>query len=134
MLAGYKLTGRLEAVPAIGEVDFPEVEESKRVCKWDNSWFAEYDILQKAGNFGAPAPFYFPNATDHGGYPVPKCTRAELEERADAGIQFIRDVIEKVNFGEIFDTLGELQVYVRDVVLPKHYDHLPKTKNGYLYK
>ena len=80
MLAGYTLTGRLEAVPAIGEVDFPEVEESKRVCKWDNSWFAEYDILQKAGNFGAPAPFYFPNATDHGGYPVPKCTRAELEE------------------------------------------------------
>ena len=134
MLGGYKLLSRLDAVPAIGEVDFPEVPEDQRVCKWDNSWFPEYDILQKAGNFGAPAPFYFPNSTDHGGYPVPKLTRAELNEHADAGIKFMRETVKAADFQTIVDTLGELQDLMRDKVLPEHYDHLPKAMSGYLYK
>ena len=65
MLAGYKLAGRLDAVPAKGEVEFPPVPE-KDPQEFFPNWFPEYRLLGMCAPFmTAPAPFYYSKPDDH---------------------------------------------------------------------
>jgi creatinine amidohydrolase len=126
MLAGYKLAGRLQAVPAKGEVDFPPAE--KDPGEIFPNWFPEYRLLSMCSRtMGAPAPFYYSKPDDHIGPPIAEFTREELEERAEAGEEYMRELLDKAQLDELMLSLRHLQDYMKEIAL-KHYDHLPKNR------
>ncbi len=127
MIAGYKLAGRLNAIPAKGEIDFPKVPPKDPNEMFPN-WFPEYDILSKCcRTMGAPAPFYYANPNEHIGPPVAEYTREELEERARIGIQYMNETLDKAKLDQLMSAYTHLQEYMKEVTI-KHYDHLPKNK------
>lgn len=128
MLGAYKICGRLNIVPAKGEVDFPPAEVKPMDMKSMNSWFPEYDLLMQCSDIAAPAPFYYSHANDHGGAPVAQYTREELEKRAAIGEAYMRELVEAANFPKIVDALGHLGDFMKNTVVPNHVDHLPKSR------
>lgn len=125
MLAGYKLAGRLDAVPAKGEVDFPEAEQPQDFFP---DWFPEYRLLGQCCSFmAAPAPYYYAHPDEHIGPPIAWYTREELEEHAATGIEFMQDLMDRGRLDELMTALSHLQEYEAEIV-KKHYDHLPKNK------
>ena len=123
ILGAYLLAGRLNAVPAKGEVDFPEAAEPEGLFP---NWFPEYSLLGKcAGFMAAPAPYYYTNPDEHVGPPIAKFTRAEMERRAQLGLTYMREQMEDARLDELMAALEHLQDYMAQTVA-KHYDHLPK--------
>lgn len=126
MLAGYRLAGRLQAVPAKGEVDFPPVER-KEDGLFPN-WFPEYHLLSMCSRtMGAPAPLYYSKPDDHVGPPVAEFTRAELESHAEAGEEYMRELVGRARLDELMTALRHLQEYMGEIV-EQHYSHLPKNR------
>ena len=125
MIAGYKLTGRLDIVPAKGEVDFPEVEKPEGFFP---EWFPEYRLLSMCSNFMcAPAPYYYSSPDEHIGPPIAEYTREELEERARIGIAYMNEALDRAKLPELMLALRHLQEFEAEVAR-KHYDHLPKNR------
>lgn len=125
MLGAYKLAGRLNAVPAKGEVDFPDCEEPEGFLP---NWFPEYNLLTKCSSFmAAPAPYYYTHPDEHVGPPIAKFTREELEQRAEIGITYMNELLDDGRLDELMAALKHLQEYMAETVA-KHYDHLPKNK------
>lgn len=125
MLGGYKLAGRLDAVPAKGEVDFPPAEQPEGFFP---NWFPEYGILSKCSSFmAAPAPYYYTHPDEHIGPPIAKYTREEMERRADIGITYMNEQLERAELDKLMTALTHLQEYMAETVA-KHYDHLPKNR------
>ena len=129
ILAGYRLAGRLDAVPAKGEVEFPPVPEGEPTDQL--SWFPEIELLGKCAPFmTAPAPFYYSKPEDHFGTPVAKYTRQELEAHAEAGEEYMRELLDKARLDELVLALRHLQEYMKEIT-NKHYAHLPKNRYSY---
>lgn len=127
MLAGYKLAGRLNAVPAKGEVDFPPAPE-KDPKEFFPNWFPEYRLLSMCSRtMGAPAPFYYSKPDDHIGPPVAEYTREEMEIRAQVGEEYMRDLLDRAQLDELMLALRHLQDYMREIT-KQHYEHLPKNR------
>lgn len=125
ILGAYKLAGRLDAVPAIGEVAFPAAEETDGVFP---NWFPEYHLLSSCSSFmAAPAPYYYTHPDEHIGPPIPKYTREELEQHADIGITYMNELLDDGRLEELMAALKHLQEYMAETVA-KHYDHLPKNR------
>ena len=123
MIGSYKLAGRLNAIPAKGEVDFPPAPPAEGIFP---NWFPEYDILGKCcRTMGAPAPFYYAHPDEHIGPPVAQFTREELEHHADIGIQYMNESLDKAQLDRLKQAFTHLQEYMEEVV-GKNYDHLPK--------
>ena len=123
MLAGYRLAGRLDVVPAKGEVDFPPLEEEPEFIP---NWFPEYALLSKCSRtMGAPAPFYYSKPADHCGPAYAQYTREELEQHAMVGEEYMRELLDQARLDDLMEALRHLQIYMEEIV-GKHYDHLPK--------
>lgn len=129
MLASYKLCGRLHAVPAIGEVDFPPADYTD-MMSGDNlaPWYKNgMERLFWCSDFCTPAPIIFQNARQHGGLPVARWTREEMEERADIGIEYMNDLADAVDFKDLLDKLGQVQAIQAETVKDQA-SHLPPNK------
>ena len=123
MFGSYKLCGRLDAIPARGEVPFPPAEQPKGFFP---PWFDEYEILSKCSGFmAAPAPYYYTNPAQHIGPPIARFTREELEARADIGIEYMTEQLGHARLDELVLALRHLQELMAQTV-HEHYDHLPK--------
>ena len=130
----YKLVGRLDAIPSVDQDPFEPTPPGMELNVWDNKWFPKYDLLAATFEFGfAPVPYYFGNATDHGGYCFVNMTREEIEHRAEIGERYLRETVEKADFKQLTDALGRLQKLMKEQVFPEHGDHLPKSLTGYQY-
>ena len=125
MLGAYLLAGRLDAVPAKGEVDFPEAEQPEGFIP---NWFPEYRLLGSCSSFmAAPAPYYYTHPDEHIGPPIARFTREELQKRAEIGLTYLRQSLEEAKLEELMAALRHLQDYMAQTVA-KHYDHLPKNR------
>ncbi len=123
MIGAYKLAGRLNAIPARGEVDFPPAEQPEGFLP---NWFPEYNLLTRCSSFmAAPAPYYYTNPDEHVGPPIAEFTREELEQRADIGIAYMNEKLDEARLDELMTAYAHLQEYMAETVA-KHYDHLPK--------
>lgn len=95
------------------------------------SWFPEIELLGKCAPFmTAPAPFYYSKPEDHFGTPVAKYTRQELEAHAEAGEEYMRELLDKARLDELVLALRHLQEYMKEIT-NKHYAHLPKNRYAY---
>ncbi len=123
MYGAYKLAGRLNAIPAKGEVPFPEADEPEGFFP---NWFPEYRLLSSCSSFmAAPAPYYYTNPDEHVGPPIAKLTREEIDHRADIGITYMNEQLDAAHLDELMSAFRHLQEYMAETVA-KHYDHLPK--------
>ena len=128
MLAGYKLAGRLGAVPAKGEVAFPPPAKEKDPGELFPNWFPEYKLLGMCTRtMGAPAPFYYSCPDDHVGPPIAEFTREELEAHAQAGEEYMREVLDQARLDELMLALRHLQEYMEKITR-ENYEHLPKNR------
>jgi creatinine amidohydrolase len=55
-------------------------------------------------------------------------TDEEREERADAGVQAINELVKALDMPAIVETLRQVDDYTRDTILPKYGAHLPGGK------
>jgi len=123
IFGAYKLAGRLNAIPAKGEVPFPDSEEPAGLFP---NWFPEYSLLGKCSGFmAAPAPYYYTHPDEHIGPPIAKYTREEIEMRANIGIAYMNELLDAARLDELMAALRHLQEYMAETVA-RHYDHLPK--------
>lgn len=128
--ACYRMAGRLNAIPAKGEVDFPPAPEKEPDTIFPlPDWFRETCmILGQCAGEGAPAPFYYNDPDEHVGPPVAKYTRKEMEEKAAVGEEYMRELVDAGEFDQLMEALRKLQDFTEKTVVPKHYAHLPKNK------
>ena len=126
MLANYKICGRLNAVPAKGEVDFPKVGDVPNSMQdhWAPWYKGSMERLFWCCDFCTPAPIIFQNAQQHGGFPVARYTREEMEERAAVGEEYLRDLVEAADFPDLLEGLRQLQEIMAETVNSQA-DHLP---------
>ena len=129
MLASYKLCGRLDIVPAKGEVDFPKAD-FKEMTHEDNlaPWYKNgMERLFWCCDFCTPAPIIFQNARQHGGDPVARFERSEMEERADIGIEYMNEQADAVDYKNLLDCLKQLQE-IQAATVRDQASHLPPNK------
>ena len=124
-IGAYELCGRLGDIPAKGEVDFPPVEIDPN-APFFPVWFEEYNLLSKChSQHMCPAPFYYSKPEDHIGLPIAQYTREELKKRAELGLAFMNDVLDKAKLDELFLALRHLQEFEAKIV-HDNYERLPK--------
>ena len=85
-------------------------------------------ILGQCAKEGAPAPFYYNDPDEHVGPPVANYTREEMERKAEIGEEYMRELVEAAEFDVLMEALRKLQEFTRTIVVPKHYEHLPKNR------
>ncbi len=127
MLANYKICGRLDAVPAKGEVDFPEAKLTERKDTLAPWYKGSMERLFWCCDFCTPAPIIFQNAAQHGGVPVARWTREEMEVRAAVGEEYLRELVEATNYPDLLEGLKQLQTIQAETVKAQA-DHLPPNK------
>ena len=76
---------------------------------------------------GAPAPFYYSCPDDHVGPPIAEFTREELEAHAQAGEEYMREVLDQARLDELMLALRHLQEYMEKITR-ENYEHLPKNR------
>ena len=127
MFGAYKLAGRLNAIPAKGEVPFPPYKPPKMDGMFPQ-WYEGYNYLGKCSSFmAAPAPYYYTNPDQHVGPPAAFYTREEIERKADIGIQYMSEQLDAAQLDKLMEAYSGLQTLMADTV-HEHYDHLPKNK------
>lgn len=124
MLASYKIVGRLNAVPAKGEVPFPPAEYKSMKDNFAPWYKGSMERLFWCCDFCTPAPIVFENAKQHGGDPVSRYTREEMEERAAIGEEYMRELVEATDYPDLMKGLRELQEIMKISAIPKNADHL----------
>ena len=130
IFACYQMAGKLDVVPAKGEVEFPKPQEKKENTIFPlPDWFKETCmILGQCATEGAPAPVYYNDPDEHVGPPVANYTREEMERKAEIGEEYMRELVEAAEFDVLMEALRKLQEFTRTTVVPKHYEHLPKNR------
>lgn len=128
-LGAYKICKRLDIYPAKGEVDFPPVAPDANQNNLA-PWFLDECLpLQYCSDIVMPAPIYFETCEQHGGYPVARYTREEMEARAEIGERYMRELAEAADFPALVEGLKKLnKVYMQGSAIPKNMDHLPPNK------
>lgn len=129
-LASYKICGRLNAVPAKGEVDFPPAEMRDITDPSNRApWFTGSMLrLAWCCDFCTPSPFIFETDRQHGGEPVARYTREEMEIHAAIGEEYMRGLAKDADFPDLMKGLKELQKIMEESAIPKHAGHLPGNK------
>lgn len=123
MLGAYKIIGRLNDVPTGAEANISETLAKEGALL--NAWFPEHDIINECSNVHAPSPFFYDNETQHAAGPLPE-TREEMEQEAEIGEKYMRDLVRKVDFNVHLDVLKRLQEHIKTKVVPiVGSEHLP---------
>lgn len=128
MLANYKICKRLDIFPAKDEVDFPEVSQEE-IQNSRAPWYQDEECLLcfKTTDI-VSTPIYFEYPHQHMGYPIAPYDRAEMEEHAAVGEQFMRETVAKGKYKELLNGLRKLDRFMQESAIPKNADHLPKNR------
>lgn len=127
--ASYRMAGRLNAIPAIGEVEFPPAPPKDPNYFFPMpDWFKEtIAVLGRCGRMGSTPAYYYCHPNEHIGGPELKYTREEMEERAVVGEEYMRELVDAGEFDVLMDALKKLQGHMRRLA-EEHYDQLPKNR------
>jgi creatinine amidohydrolase len=121
-IGAYKVLGRLEDVPL-------NVPESPSVTYDVQHMLAGMsknpgNILGKYAYQSGAVGSFFNEPSDHMATPLLR-TPEERDGHATAGVQAINELIKSLDMPAIVETLRQVDVYTKDIILPKYGAHLP---------
>ncbi len=135
-LGAYYICGRINDVPTGEEVnDQPGTLSNNYINGKPDPWpFAPIDgyeeledVIKAYRNSVMPCYLYFDNWSDHGSGPLPM-TREEVNAQGEREAQEMREAYAKVDWNRYMTGLGKVNKFMKEHVIPKYADILPKNK------